>query len=213
MKRLLSTLLLALLLLTSCGGPGPEKTVEAFFAAAKTLDTQAMASLILPSNTQTIEDLKGFLKEEEDDIFTNSFREYFTQAAAEITHRVVETKVEGDKAKVTVEGTYVDSGTLLSDVFNELFRRAFEISFGGGEITPESQEIMFKEIIKDLIPQTLESNATKTFTVDLVKYEKQWYFDEISQEMMDVLSAGFVSAANKLDFFGGFDEEEVEEDN
>lgn len=210
MKKLLSLFLLVMLLITSCGlgSPGPDKTVDAFFTAAKTLDTQTMATLINPAKEEEIEGMKDFMKEEENDPFSSGFRDYFTEAATKISYKILETKIEEDRAKVSLEVQHVDSGSLLSDVFSEIFKRAFEVSFSGDVV---NEEEMFTEIIADLVPETLEADATKTFTVELIKLEDKWYFDELNEELMDVLSAGFISAVENLDFFGGFDElEEVD---
>lgn len=208
MKKTLAVFLVTLFLLSSCSaGTGPEKSIASLFSAAQKLDTQTIAGLILPTNVEAVEKMKRVMSpEEEDDIFTKSFRDYFTEAAKKISYKIIESKIDGDKAQISVESHYVDSGPLLSKVFSEIFRKAFELSFAGEEFDEAAQATLFQEIVAEQIPETLIADGSKTLTLNLVKHEGQWLFEDIGDDFIDVLSAGFVSAAENLDFFGDLDE-------
>ncbi|HZK10333.1 MAG TPA: hypothetical protein VFD08_04600 [Clostridia bacterium] len=202
MKKIISTFLLLLLMLGSCAsGPAepqkpdldqtsPEKTLESFFTAANFMDMEEMIRLINPSKIQAIEEAKDFFAELEGDNYPPSMKDYFHKAAGLITYEILDSQKKEDKAQIHIESHYVESKPLLTNIIKELFSRVLKSAFTGAEI---DEEAMIEKVSRDMIPKILEADKVETFTVNLEKYKEDWYFDGLSDEIKDVLTAGFFS--------------------
>ncbi len=78
--------------------------------------------------------------------------------------------------------------------------------FNGTEATEEVNHI-FADTLKEQMEAVPETYIEKTLKIDLVKEKNKWYILEITDEMLDVVMAGFTSLSTELE--GSFEETET----
>lgn len=200
MKKLLSAMLLLVmsLSLSACSGLNEAAVpVDEYFKAAKTLDTVAMEKQILPTNTEGIEKNKELLQAE-DDPFSKLFVDFMKDKAKKMTYSIKETKVDGDKATITVDTKYVDAGPLLKAVFGDLIMKMMGSALSGGEPSEEEAKTMFTTVMNEQTAKFEETFKTKTIQIPVVKKDGKWYIEQVAEDMIDVASSGFVSVVSEM---------------
>ena len=199
MKKFFVVMLICIMALSvvACGTTEPEDTVNKYFKSAQSLDLEAMASSILPSNTNDIEETKEMLKEDKDD-YTKYFLEYIKKNASKMTYEITDTIINNDKAVVTVNCKYIDGGTLLKATIGEVFKEMFGSLFSGVEKTEEEMDQMYLDILKEQEKSLPETYLEKVIKVEMVKKDNQWYIEEINDDMLDVILSGFITASLDL---------------
>lgn len=205
MKKLMSLLMMGLLMvgLVACGAPGsPKATVESYFVAAKKLDTEAMSRQILPENTEAVAKTNEALGEKDDE-FSKVFLDYLKTNAAKMTYEIKQVDESGDNALVTVESRYVNGAPLIQTVLAEAIGKMFESAFSGQQPTEEETNKLFTDLLREKQGEIEETFLTQTLEIPLVKSNGKWYIKEADDEMLDVVTSGFVSAfAGMADAFG-----------
>ncbi len=205
MKRILLIILVLALVVGCSPSSGPEGSLEALFEASKKLDSPSIAGLIDPANQENISQIEEFFQEDsplkENNPVEKNLETYFKDSAQLISYRVLESEVKGEEARFKIEVDHVESKELLQRIFMEIFSRAFEFSFE--DFDPDE---IYSDIIRDVMPEKLEATGRKILDLELVRLDKKWYFKELGEDYLDVLSAGFLTAASSLDFFGEFED-------
>lgn len=202
MKKLLVLFIILLLVVGGCTKIiSPEKRIEELFEASRNLDVAHISELIDPSQLDNKEQIrKSFSEEEllsEGDPFTGKLLGYFRDSARLIDYELLELEIDGDEAWASLKVSHVDSSELLSEIFTELINRAFE--FYKEDVDPDQ---VYSAIIDDVVPESLEPSFERELELELVKLDDKWYFKSLDRDFIDILSAGFIRAAENLDFFG-----------
>ena len=200
--RSIAISMLSLALLAGCSGAKPESTVEAFFNAGKQLDTEAMMeatlSSVRPLSARTVE-----LPLDESNTY---LLEYFKKSADKMSFEVTNTAVEDNRAVVTVDAKYMDGAPLIKATVSSVLLKMSSSEFNGTEATEEVNHI-FADTLKEQMEAVPETYIEKTLKIDLVKEKNKWYILEITDEMLDVVMAGFTSLSTELE--GSFEETET----
>jgi len=200
MKKILIIFILSIILfsLAGCGTLGPEDTVDKYFTAAQKLDLISMAANIAPSNTEDRDKTSTLFEGEEQEEFQKYAEDYLKTNARKMTYKITGSEENGDKAVVTVDCKYVDFGRILKATVGEMFAKLFGQTFSGVEMTDEENEQMFLNVMKEQIKTFDETFIEVTLNIDLVKIENTWYIAEASDELLDVVASGFISAFEEL---------------
>jgi len=200
MKKLIIIFVLPIILflLAGCGTAGPEDTVDKYFTAAQKLDLISMAAYIAPSNTEDRDITTTLLEGEEQEEFQKYALDYLKTNARKMTYSISGSEVNGDKAVVTVDCKYVDSGRILKATVGEMFAKLFGQAFSDVEMTDEENEQMFLNVMEEQIKTFDETFIEVTLNIDLVKMEDTWYIAEASDELLDVVASGFISAGKEI---------------
>ena len=200
--RSIAISMLSLALLAGCSGAKPESTVEEFFLAGKQLDTEAMMeatlSSVRPLSARTVE-----LPLDESNTY---LLEYFKKSADKMSFEVTNTAVEDNRAVVTVDAKYMDGAPLIKATVSSVLLKMSSSEFNGTEATEEVNHI-FADTLKEQMEAVPETYIEKTLKIDLVKEKNKWYILEITDEMLDVVMAGFTSLSTELE--GSFEETET----
>lgn len=200
MKIIFVGLMAFLLIVTACSpATGPEAKLDELFNAAKKLDTEAIAKMVYDKSLNLEEELNEAFEitlHNTDDPLIDSLQDYFKEAAKLIKYKIENLEVDGEDAKITVKANYVDSSDYLQAVIVELVGLAMEEP---DEDSFNNEETM-GEIVKELKPKKLELGLENELTFRLVKEEEQWFFNEIDNSFIDVLTAGLITAINNLEF-------------
>lgn len=213
MKKRLSiilTILSILVLASGCSaGEKPDKVVSEFIEAMKEFDFELMSTKINPEargEMDEIEDIYG-----EDGSLENYFIEYVEGNAKKITYTINESEVDENKAKVNVSFEYVDGAPLFKATFAEYMKEIFALAFSNmdEEITDEQYSEIFIKSMEEQSELIEETFTEKTLDVECMKIEDEWYINEPSDEILDVLMSNMMSTMDELD---NFDDEGTEID-
>lgn len=118
--------------------------------------------------------------------------------AGKMTYKISESEVNGDKAVVTVDCKYVDGGVLLKATLGEAFAKILGMSFTGVEPTDEEMGQMFISIMQEQSKTLGETYSEDTLKINCIKQDDVWYIEEVSEEMLDVVMSGFISAGKEI---------------
>lgn len=118
-------LLIGVFFIAGCSSfPKPESTVSDFIEAGKKFDLTKMAISVNPSNSSSKEKIADLMKDGNDrDQYQKYFLDYFKENAGKITYAVKGSKIENDKATVTVDFKYVNGGPLLKATLGDVFSK------------------------------------------------------------------------------------------
>ncbi|MCF0106457.1 MAG: hypothetical protein HUJ53_06810 [Holdemanella sp.] len=138
-----------------------------------------------------------------DDAITNLLLDYFKECAAKMEYTIKDSKVDGDKATVSVDATYVDASSLLSQAMTYYLSRALQLAFTG------ASEEELNQIFVTAFNETKDSYQTKTATCTIqfecTKDKDGWKITNVSNEFYDVITA------NAYSYFESFDSSETKE--
>ncbi|MCR3922797.1 MAG: DUF4352 domain-containing protein [Firmicutes bacterium] len=212
MRKLISFFMIMAMVFTITGcsdSAKPEATVSEFIEAAKVFDFDKMATTINPSNlnNEKITDLM----ESDDDQYQKYFLDYLKANANKITYTIADVKIDDNTAIVSVDTRYVNGGPLLKATIAEVFTKAIALAFTGVEMTEEETSQMFISAMQTQEEVVAESFVEKTIDVKCTKIDNQWYIDEPSDELLDVIMSNFISVGKELD--DNFDSSSTGDDN
>lgn len=190
-------IVLALFTLVSCSSAKPDPTVEQLFTAIQKLDFEAISLTITPSARVaagvSIADFQNQSNE-----MPAEFFDYLKKNASKVTFKIKDSQIMGDNAIVTVTTKYVDSTPIVNATIGEFFSKALGLAFSSTQITDEQSTQMFISIMNEQIESLDEQFAEKTIQIELEKVDKNWYVSALSDEMLDVITSGFLSAAAEI---------------
>lgn len=196
---ILTIIMLTLIILSGCSTEEkPETVVSEFMDAMKKFDMEAMAEKINPKDSGSKEDITRFGQDEEED-FGEYFMDYIRDNAKKISYEITDTKIDGDKAVVSLKTKYVDAGPLFQASFGEAMVQSLGVAFSGKELTEEEGTELFVSIMKEKSEEIEESFAEKTLDIKCIKIDDQWYIDEPSDELLDVAMSNMVSVIDELE--------------
>lgn len=200
MKKLISIIVTGVMILSivGCGATltSPEDTVKNYFEAAKNLDIKAMAATINPSNIEDIEETESLLDETDD--YTKYFMDYFKDNAKKITYEITGSEMDGSSAVVTVDCKYVDSSPILMATIGEAFSQIMSVALSGVEMTEKETEEIFMDIMKQQSEILDETFTEATIEIECEEIDGKWYISETSNDLVDVVMSGFISAGEEL---------------
>ncbi|AET70565.1 hypothetical protein Desor_5177 [Desulfosporosinus orientis DSM 765] len=202
MRRLISLLFIGIFFLVGCANsPKPESTVSSFIDAGKKFDLAQMAEMVTPTDSNGKEKISDVMKDNGEgskNQYQKYFIDYCKENAAKITYAVKESKIENDKATVTVDFKYVDGGPVLKATLGDVLSKALSLAFTGVEMNDEDMGQMFVSAMQTQKETVKESFLEKTIDIKLTKVDNQWYIDQPSDELLDVFTSNFVSVGNEI---------------
>lgn len=148
MKKVIS-LMLALVLalsLTACGGKssGPEGVVGQFCKGLQELDEEAIAQCFENGDDLELSDLEDV---DSDDAVTQKIMDFMKSCAGRLKYQVGEATVDGDTATVPVEFTYVNAGSLMTEILTEYISQAWSLALSGAD--DEKLAAAFEEVFDE----------------------------------------------------------------
>ena len=205
-KRLALILALALTLGLTLGGCGdkntPETAVDNLFAAIQSFDTEAINGTLATTGQGDLAGGEEFANASADPM-TAPFYDYLEANAEKITYEILETTTTGDTATVSVKCKYVDGSGLFSAIIEEFFTQAFTSAFSGEELTDEDMQLMLLEILDENLTSAEETFTEKTIDIACVKEDGVWVVKEMNEDLADVFTSNFLTAATELsELFG-----------
>lgn len=200
MRKYVSILVIfAILFTVGCSAaPKPESTVSAFIEAGKKFDLIQMRAMINPSNLGSMEKISDLNKEDSENIYQKHFINYFKENAAKITYTVKDSKIENDKAIVTVNLKYVNGGPLLIATLGDVLGRLMTLALSGTRVSDEETGQLFIDTLEAQKKNNLESFTEKTLDIQLIRLDKKWYIDKPNEEFIDIFLSNFISVMNDL---------------
>ncbi|MCF0106458.1 MAG: hypothetical protein HUJ53_06815 [Holdemanella sp.] len=185
-KKLIGSMLCAfsLVFMTGCASD-PKGAVEACMEAVKVMDLSSIA-------TSDVEESIN-----QGDTILNSLKEYFNETSSKIEYKIQDTKVNGDKATVTVEMTYTDATPIYSAVMEDAFKNPLQYSFSGEDATGKIE--LFVSSFNGLKDSVKTNTAKCTVKFECMKESGGWLVDDVSDEFVDVITANAYTFFNNLE--------------
>ncbi len=206
MRKIISVFLIIFLVFTVGGcanSPKPESTVKEFIEAAKKFDFESMAAKVNSSKEKVTD-----LAKDENDQYQKYFLDYLKSNATKITYTIKDTKIDSNTAVVTVDFKYPNGGPLLKATIAEVFTKAMSLAFTGVELTEEETGQMFVAAMQKQQKELAESFTEKTLEIKCSKVDNQWYIDEPSDDLLDVIMSNFISVGKEFNNTSSNDTEE-----
>jgi hypothetical protein len=196
MKKIVSIILILTFVLIPVGcseQSNPEDTVDNYFKAVQKFDLETMNSLMAEPEEDNFEEM---LDEEGD--MASYFMDYIKDNAKEIEYEITNTETEEDTAKVYVKTKFVNGSPLILKTFGELFTNLMAEAFSGNEMSDEEIEKMIVQIMEEKSQEIEIEFVESEVTVDLVKKDGNWYIEEVTDELANVITANFVKALEEI---------------
>ncbi len=195
MKNLTLILLIGIIAtFTGCGGSTPENTIADYFTAAQQIDVEKMSATIVPSNKEAIKNTKALSKAATADPYYEYIQTATKEKPVKTTWKIVESKIEGDKATVKVECNYVDMTEIVSPVLLEVLSTLLESNMNGIEVTESGKDKIFISAFEKQIEEMKENYQTATLEIECIKQDKLWYIGEIDKDTFEVIMKGLASS-------------------
>ena len=209
MRKQLSIILVLFVIfnLTGCLNPTkPDSTVISFIEAGKKFDTNKMAEAVNPSKTDNKKKIENLGQNDDDkekleldDQYQKYFMDYIKENAEQITYNIKSSTIKEDSATINVEFEYLNGGPVLKAAIGEAFSQLVPMAFSGMEVSEEDSAQIFLSALKDKQENIEETFTKKTLDIKLVKVDNKWYIDEPIDELLDVVTSNFISAAREID--------------
>lgn len=171
MKKLIYVII-CLFLLSGCANISntPTKQVESFFYKYQTLDSQVLNDL-----NNVIDNDKRF-----DETTGKEYQEIIKKQYRNMTYKIKDETIDGDKAVVTVEIIVLDLGKIIKETENYKNNHIEEFKNEDGNYD-EGKYINY------LIPRLkgAKEKVRYTFDINLTKIDKKWKIDGIDSETED----------------------------
>lgn len=199
MKKLflVMTLIIVSIGLMGCATDKPEKAVERFFTAAKAFDSEKI-NAELKVNDTSINEAATNLVNGSYYKFQVHFLDYLKANATKVEYKVIETKVDGDKAAVTVSAKYIDGSPVIRGTMGEVFQTLLGNAFSGVEMTEEETSKMFVDTLTNHISTDEQPIVEKTLVINCVKVDNKWYIGELNADIMDVFMSNFMTVGEDI---------------
>jgi hypothetical protein len=205
MKKIFNVFMAFTIIFGLCGcslGAKPEAAVDGFLSAVQSFDLKSMQTYISTENNGTSSEsaLAEFNLKDDSEKY---FMDYLKTCASKMTYTIKSSKVNGDKATVTVDFKYIDSTPFVKAVMSDVITQVFATAFSGTEFTDEQADKLFTDTIKKQESQVKDTYVEKTVDINCSKKDGKWII-ETNEDLEDVITANLVSAFKDISSaFGG----------
>ena len=189
MKKILALMLTSVFLFTlvSCGGKKPAEVVNNFYNSLKNYNIEEIKAMVEQS------------EENEDPIKTQTEEEValIKKACESVEEKITNTKIDGDNAEVEVEVTAIDGDEIMRKYIRQELSKVLT---GDSETSAEQSNEEVTKFLLDSIEDKDAKKSTQTFTVKLVKKDKEWKITNIEDVIVKTFNLnGFTNFSS---FFG-----------
>lgn len=174
----------------------PDTAVSEYIESAKLFDLNKMSSKMNPSasmDKDKIIDLEGA----DENSLEKYILDYLKSNAKKITYKIKDTKIDNDKAVVTVDFKYVNGVPLLKAAMRDAYIQAISRGFTVVEMTDQETSQMLVSSMEKQKENIAESFVEKTIDIKCIKVDNQWYIDEPSDDLIDVIMSNLYTAVNQ----------------
>ncbi len=179
---------LLLLMLAACGGGGsPQKTVAAFFDAAKTIDIEKM-NACLASDQMLTWDLEADSGSET----TQGLMQLLRTLASKLSYRLNDCARDGDAATAAVTVTYADASMTVKDALTDVMADLLATLFGAQ--TETDPETLLVQALQEKLETGNPPMKTAELTLQLQNTEDGWRITALPDELMNMMTGNAVDA-------------------
>ena len=207
MKKFMCMVLTVVLLVSLAGcssRASAESVVEDAIQAFQSADVNAMRQYW--GNTE----LTSSQDTTEDDAYAQQLLE---QLASGLTYQITDSSedTKAGTATVTVEFTNIDMSTVFSEWMGEIFSKALGYAFLPADQQPSEEELsdLSMEALREAVENHADDKVTNTMDIPLSLVENEWKIDT-SDEVIDAMTGGMMTAFSSLDEAGGTSETPAE---
>ena len=194
MKKTLALLLTACLFLTACSSAPkddlPAQRTQEFCTKLAALDFEGAVELIEPEQRDELDLTELGLDDPSIAPVLEAMKTFTTQN----TVTVKDSKVEGDKAVVTVSVEYIDLTGKTEDLLNTAMTEATAQALLSDDIENLTEEDVMKMVCDALAAQATDQEWEKTtadYVVSLKKDGDDWFLVDAEEELLFALISNF----------------------
>ena len=189
MKKILALMLTSVFLFTlvSCGGKKPDEVVNNFYNSLKNYNVEEIKAMVEQS------------EENEDPTKTQTEEEValIKKACESVEEKITNTKIDGDNAEVEVKVTAIDGDEIMRKYIRQELSKVLT---GDSETSAKQSNEEVTKFLLDSIEDKDAKKSTQTFTVKLVKKDKEWKITNIEDVIVKTFNLnGFTNFSS---FFG-----------
>ncbi len=194
MKKIISTLLMIVLMLslTACGGgESAEKATINTIEAIKTVDKETLSKYMDYNELVNINDADN----EEDSQDNEDGTEYIGNIFKNMKYKITSSKENGDTAVVSVEITNVDMSNVFTLYIQEAMSLALSQAFSEEGQTDEDMDAQMTQLLIDIIEENKATTVTNNVDINLTKVDKQWKVN-VDENLQNALMGNLLTVAN-----------------
>lgn len=194
MKKIISTLLMIVLMLslTACGGgESAEKATINTIEAIKTVDKETLSKYMDYNELVNINDADN----EEDSQDNEDGTEYIGNIFKNMKYKITSSKENGDTAVVSVEITNVDMSNVFTLYIQEAMSLALSQAFSEEGQTDEDMDAQMTQLLIDTIEENKATTVTNNVDINLTKVDKQWKVN-VDENLQNALMGNLLTVAN-----------------
>lgn len=165
------------------------------------LDEKAIAQCFENGDDLELSDLEDV---DSDDAVAQKIMDFMKSCAGRLKYQVGEATVDGDTATVPVEFTYVNAGSLMTEILTEYISQAWSLALSGAD--DEKLAAAFEEVFDEKTTGADFPTLTATLTIPCVQTSDGWKIsssadnsEELSAQLLDILTSNIYGA---LEDFG-----------
>lgn len=139
-----------------------------------------------------------------DDAVAQKIMDFMKSCAGRLKYQVGEATVDGDTATVPVEFTYVNAGSLMTEILTEYISQAWSLALSGAD--DEKLAAAFEEVFDEKTTGADFPTLTATLTIPCVQTSDGWKIsssadnsEDLSAQLLDILTSNIYGA---LEDFG-----------
>ena len=133
-----------------------------------------------------------------DDKYEKYFLDYLKNNAKKLSYSIKDTQISDDTATVKVDVKYIDGTPLIKDTISEYLTQAFSSVMSGSDMSDEEMSQMLLSIMQEKQKTLTDSYVEKTLAVKCVKVNGNWYIEEVTDDLLNVVSSNFYSLAKSI---------------
>jgi hypothetical protein len=172
--------------------------VSGFFDASKKADYKTVLTYIEPTQISDRFKIESITGDNSENLVQEFYLTYIKSRASKMTYEITNSEINGDNASVTVKAKYIDGGIILKAAMGEVITKAMSLAFSGQEPTDDEMNKLFLDTINEKANSISDTYKEVTLKIDCVKSDGKWYILEVSDDLVDVVSLGFLSAAGDI---------------
>lgn len=192
-KKYIIISVLFLLFIVSCNKDGPEEMLDNFTVAMQEFDLEKVFSYVNPDKVNS--ENKDNLNIENQ--IEKSFLSYLKNNAKNITYEIKDVKKDKDIVTAKVYFKYIDGTKIIRKTLNEYFEYINE-NFSDGNISEEENSKILNDILNKKIKEIEPLYVDAIIDIECIKKDGNWYIDNPSDELFDVMMSNFISVSKKL---------------
>lgn len=196
-------LLTGILCFTGCSNQNAESTVQSFCESMTKFDLDGMKEKMINDDEIMDNSMKN-------SGFSSVLLDLCKDNAKQIKYSIVDSKEDGNTAKVKVKFEYMDVEPLLTVTMAEYMQKGMALALSGKEMDESTGETLFSETLKEKMTTVKGKTIKKTIELSCKNEDGKWKIVQVPAGVLDVMTANIShwikNMGEKISFEGNNEE-------